>query len=33
MTTIQNDRPAPCGRRQYLYTASQTDVTLFGGAA
>lgn len=25
------ERPAPCSKRQYLYTASDTDVTLYGG--
>lgn len=27
------EKPRPCSKRQYLYTASQADVTLFGGAA
>ena len=33
MTNNKNDKPAPCSKRQFLYTSSQTDVTLFGGAA
>jgi phage terminase large subunit-like protein len=30
---VVNDKPKPCSRRQYLYTASECDVTLYGGAA
>jgi len=27
-----DDRPAPCGKRQWMYTnPNGTDVTLFGG--
>lgn len=35
MVGLKNDldKPAPCSRRQYLYTASDCDVTLYGGAA
>lgn len=28
-----SEKPAPCSRRQFLYTSSLADVTLFGGAA
>lgn len=27
------DWPKPCSKRQYMYTASTCDVTLYGGAA
>jgi len=30
---MNNEKPAPCSKRQFLYTASQCDITLYGGAA
>ena len=30
---INSERPQPCSKRQFLYTSSLADVTLFGGAA